>query len=404
MTTPRVIVCQHGARQRYAVPRMLEQAGMLEALYTDSCEFSLLGKIAKTMGPLAKGSLKRLANRKIEDVPKNKIKSTDQPFSSVFFSSLFKKRPLKERFHKEHISLSKNMIKWGVQNADVIYSEHHASLDFLKLAKLKGKYIIVDVYSSPLTESIIDSEKKIIFNTGCDKSIEKSLPADKVLKECCETADVILCPSSWVVSGIHQIYPEYTNKIRICPYGCSIDYRGRVNKPVEGRFFWAGGDWIGKGLHYVAEAADELKKKYPEMEFRAAGITDPKVIKMPRFKNITFLGKLDRKKMEEQFLSADAFVFPTLSEGMSGVVLEAIAAGCPVITTKAAGIDDIEDGKSGLIIPTKDSNALAQAIEKIYFNGMLRDSISKGAITLAGNYTEEAWEQRLLNIMNSINT
>jgi hypothetical protein len=51
---------------------------MLEALYTDSCEYSLLGKIAKIMGPLARGAIKRLKNRKIEGVPKEKIFTSDR--------------------------------------------------------------------------------------------------------------------------------------------------------------------------------------------------------------------------------------------------------------------------------------------------------------------------------------
>lgn len=402
MTNPRVIVCQHGARHRYAIAKILEKADMLEALYTDSCEYSMLGKIANAMRPLAKGSLRRLADRKIQCIPNNKIRSTDLPFWSVFIHCTLKRIPAKERFHKEHTALSRKMIKWGVENADIIYSMHHASLDFLKFAQSKGKRIVVDVYNTPLTTSMIESEKRSLSSSECNAPMGKVLQKDEILAQCCVIADLILCPSNWVVSGVRKVYPEYAHKIRICPYGSSINYNGRINAPDKGRYFWAGREWIRKGLHYLAEAADELKQRYPEMQFRAAGITDPRVTRMERFRNITFLGKLNTEQMQDEYLRADAFVFPTLSEGMAGVVIEALAAGCPVITTKAAGIDAIDNEKNGLLVPTKNGKALVEAIEKLYLNRTFRDTISKATMILAQDYSENAWGQRLVSVITSL--
>ena len=75
MNSPNVIVCQHGSRHRYAIPRMLEEAGALATLYTDSSAESWLGKIAGRKGA-AGGALDRWV---IEGVPSDKVFSSDAP-------------------------------------------------------------------------------------------------------------------------------------------------------------------------------------------------------------------------------------------------------------------------------------------------------------------------------------
>lgn len=394
MNKPRVIVCQHGARHRYAIPKLLEQAGVLKALYTDSCEYTMLGKLAKLCENRIGGKIGKLNPRKIIGVPKEKIFCSD--YSTVRRILSFKNGIYGWR--EAHKALSKKMIRW-YDGCDVFYNMYHENLEFLKFLQDKPAKIISDIYISPLSYRISHEE---CITEGLLSSFELVEFNEELYKKTALLSDILLCPSDFVADGVRELTPEFADKIRICPYGSSIDYCGRVNKPIKGRFFWAGGEWLRKGLHYLAKAADELKQKYPQMEFRAAGITDPQVIKKERFKNISFLGKLNKEQMQEEYLTADAFVFLTLSEGMAGTVIEAIAAGCPVITTKAAGVDAIEHGKNGLIIATKDSRAVVSAIEQLYLDRKHRNNIANETIKLAELYTEESWKKRLSNLVNLV--
>jgi len=54
-------------------------------------------------------------------------------------------------------------------------------------------------------------------------------------------------------------------------------------------------------------------------------------------RSLSFLGRVPRDRIHEEFQTADLFVLPTLAEGSAEVTYEALAAGLPVITTKSAG-------------------------------------------------------------------
>jgi len=397
----KVIVCQHGARRRYAVPRILETAGMLAALYTDSCEHSLLGRMAKAMGPLAKGTLKRLANRRIAGIPQNKIFSTDRPFWLSMLDRTIIQNAESRRYRKHCLHLSNAMMKWYKDvPKSIIYNMYCENLTFVAHAYSRGYPVVIDVYQNPSHHHILASEYKTIlpdydYEAACS-DFKEAWFCD-VAKHC----SILLCPSEWVANAVRGLCPEHAHKIRMCPYGASIDYGGRVNKPIKGRILWAGVEWVRKGLHYLAAAADELKPKYPELDFRVAGVTDPEVMQMPMFKNINFLGKLDKARMQEEFLSVDMFVFPTLSEGMAGVVVEALVAGCPVITTKAAGVDAIEDGISGMLIKPS-AVEVRVAIEQVYLDRELRDNLSEESLKLRSLFTVETRANRLIAIIREL--
>ena len=160
---PRLIVCQHGARRGYAVPRMLEEAGMLEALYTDSCEYSNLGRLAKVVGPLSSGSINRLAGRRIKGVPKGKIFATDVPT----YKCIIKKRGKSKinDYLLSHESMNNQMIRFGTRNADAIYCFEGENLGYIRYAKEQGLKIYLDVCINPLTEKILREERRKYENT-----------------------------------------------------------------------------------------------------------------------------------------------------------------------------------------------------------------------------------------------
>ncbi|HPC93815.1 MAG TPA: glycosyltransferase family 4 protein [Sedimentisphaerales bacterium] len=402
MSRPKVLVCQHGARQRYAIPRMLEEAGMLAALYTDSCAHSPLGRAARLLAPIANGRVHRLLQRRIDGIPREKVFSSDRPFLSDLGSSLLRRRetPL-EGYQRQHRVLSRRMIRWGLQDADIVYAQNAEDYDFLRYAKDAGKTIVMDVNANPLTHRIMAALARDYPGWGLERYESSREMVEAAFKRSAALADVLLCPSEWVAEGVRELTPRQADKIRICPYGSSIDYGGRINNPVPGRILFAGGDAARKGLPVLAEAAERLKAKYPELDFRVAGLVPGGIVERPECRHFNFLGKLSWERMKGEYLAADVFVLPTYSEGLAGVVVEALAAGCPVITTRCAGIE-IASMENGVLIEPGDAHALAEAIETVFRNRPLRNRLADNTRQLATKYSKTAWQRRLVCIVSRI--
>jgi glycosyltransferase involved in cell wall biosynthesis len=82
---------------------------------------------------------------------------------------------------------------------------------------------------------------------------------------------------------------------------------------------------------------------------------------------VKFLGEIPNERMPEYLAMADCFVLPSLKEGFGIVVLEAQAAGVPVIASKVGGILDlIEDQKNGLLVESGNPEQIAAALAKVY--------------------------------------
>lgn len=392
---PRVIVCQHGARRRYAVPRLLEKAGMLEALYTDSSEYSVLGRIAGKVGRAPKGRLRRLLGRTLYGISQEKVFSTDKPFmAGIAFALLRKNEQSIFSNHRKHAILSKAMTKWGLRNANIIYSMYHESLDFLDHAKSCGRKIVVDVFASPLSDRIHNAECIRFPELG--EPVENSAIefSDRLISKALNIADILFCPSQWVIDALQDSSRINKDKIVLLPYGNSIDYGGRTNQPIEGRILFAGNSVLGKGLPYLAEASEMLRSCYPHLDFRIAGSFNEMVRNHALLRNLNFLGPLTRTQLEEEYLAADLFVLPTLSEGLSAAILEAMAAGVPVITTRCSGVA-LQNGQDGIIVPERNGTAISIAIESLLLDREKRKTLARRARERASFYSLENYGKRL---------
>jgi glycosyltransferase involved in cell wall biosynthesis len=72
-----------------------------------------------------------------------------------------------------------------------------------------------------------------------------------------------------------------------------------------------------------------------------------------------FLGFLAKPALAEEMRSASGFVFPSEFETFGCVLMEALACGCPALTTAVGGIPSVADGSRALIVPVGDISAIA---------------------------------------------
>ncbi len=128
-----------------------------------------------------------------------------------------------------------------------------------------------------------------------------------------------------------------------------------------------------KGPEYLLEAMDDVWPDHPEASLVMVGKGDLDVDlrAAARRKNVNgkvkFLGW--RQDIDELMPLFDVLVLPSLNEGMGRVLVEAMAAGKPVVASRVGGIPDlVQDGKTGYLVPPADAKALAGAILKLLNN------------------------------------
>jgi glycosyltransferase involved in cell wall biosynthesis len=104
---------------------------------------------------------------------------------------------------------------------------------------------------------------------------------------------------------------------------------------------------------------------------------------------VRFAGPMALDDLLPRYREYDLFVLPTLpGEGIPRVLLEAMAAGLPVVTTRVAGIPSlIRDGENGLLVDAPSPDAVAAAVERIVASPELRRRLIAGGYATARMHT-----------------
>jgi glycosyltransferase involved in cell wall biosynthesis len=102
--------------------------------------------------------------------------------------------------------------------------------------------------------------------------------------------------------------------------------------------------------------------------------------------NVAFLGWLEPAELHGILKESDIFVLPSWAEGLPNAMIEAMAAGLPVVVTGVGGIPDvIENGVSGLVVRPRSSSELQIALGRMMDDADLRRSLASAAYEIARN-------------------
>lgn len=125
-----------------------------------------------------------------------------------------------------------------------------------------------------------------------------------------------------------------------------------------------------KGHRFLIEAFAKLKPNHPRLHLAIVGsgeLREPYVALAARLglrDSIHLLG--DRQDIPACLACMDLFVLPSLNEGMGRALIEAMAAGLPVVASRVGGVPAIvEDRRTGLLVPAGDAGALASALGEL---------------------------------------
>lgn len=168
--------------------------------------------------------------------------------------------------------------------------------------------------------------------------------------------------------------PELTRKAAIIRMGVPLDAReSRRTPPPPGtdlRLICTGSLIARKGQNFLLEAAAQLKAEGINVHISLAGEGETRAALTAQAQTlgladrVTLLGNVDHDALLKQYAAGryDAFVLPSLHEGISVALIEAMSYGLPAVATDVGGTRELLTEGAGLLIPARDVGALVGAL------------------------------------------
>jgi len=388
------ICSQIGAREHYAIPRVLDRAGKLQRLYTDfwaSTPWRILGKLT------GKASLSTRCHADLDGAPVTAfnlqaLKASRLRFDNTYEGFLqigeafgrsvvrdYEKRSRDEGRETRAVGMQKKALDARRSTLDsglVFFGYDTGFLEPAQWIKARGgKTIVGQMDPARYEVDLVKAEEKR-WPKWAKRSVEVPEAYFKRREAEWAVADLVMVNSEWTKAAlIRQGVAE--DKIVIVPLAYEAPHDMGRGTRDEGygiaeksstfdarrplRVLFLGQVILRKGIQYLIEAARLLEKESIRFDVVGSiGISEMAVVSAPA--NMTFHGPVSRDRTEEFYRSADLFVLPTLSDGFALTQLEAMAHGLPVIATPNCG-EVVSDGMDGLIVPASDANALAEAFQ-----------------------------------------
>lgn len=229
------------------------------------------------------------------------------------------------------------------------------------------------------------------------------------LQTACRNADRVTCLNQAERAFLIESGWAPAERIVAVAHGVQDRFflEARPRRPVRTLLFVA--QWLAiKGTEALRDAFTALARRHAELELLCVGTLAPAADVLAGFPDearsrVTVLPRVDHAKLVEHYRRADVFIFPSNYEGFGVALLEAMAAGLPIVSTSAGVAGDaLEDRQSALIVPARDAAALAGAVETLIADEALRSRLGRGARAAAEAYRETArlreWADALTTI------
>jgi len=155
-----------------------------------------------------------------------------------------------------------------------------------------------------------------------------------------------------------------------------------------------------KGANRVAMAISKLNDKSIKSIFIGKQL-DGTIPYLPVCEGILYCGSLSHNKIPDYLNCADVFVLPTLSEGCSNSIIEALGCGLPVVSSNLPFNDDILNKNNSVLIDPTNIEEIAEAINELKVNTDKRNRLSTGALDTAKNLCIEIRAKNILEFIQS---
>jgi glycosyltransferase involved in cell wall biosynthesis len=165
-----------------------------------------------------------------------------------------------------------------------------------------------------------------------------------------------------------------------------------------------------KGLPVLFQALAGMVSDHPDLKLTLIGDGPDRVLLQGQVNqfglqdHVAFSGYQSQDAVAKALLENDLLVLPSFAEGVPVVLMEAMAAGLPVLTTRIAGVPElVEDGISGILVPPGSVNALADGLRKLLADADLRHRMGQaGRQKVIAEFTASTEAARLATLFAGV--
>lgn len=164
-----------------------------------------------------------------------------------------------------------------------------------------------------------------------------------------------------------------------------------------------------KGLPILLESLAILKVKHPEMVLTVIGDGSERAEleslaqELELSEQVKFVGYKSQAEVREYLEQTDVFVLPSFAEGLPVSLMEAMAAGVPVVTSQIAGVSELVDnGINGYLVPPGDVKSLSEKIDVLLKDPLMRSQFGiQGRAKVEQDFNIDLEVDRLYGVFNA---
>jgi glycosyltransferase involved in cell wall biosynthesis len=339
----------------------------------------------------------RVVSKEISLVLSDKV-----DLKQITFDKRFKKIPYSR--YLNYIITYPQIIKQQSRDNSIAFFPHQELGYLYSFFNFKKSIIIChDIIPYLFPISLVNK----LFFTFAINNLKK---ADYVITDSNNTkrdlCEKFLLPKEKIITlypGINKKFKETSaNKKELFrKYGIPLEYK---------YILYVGSEAKHKNIKRLLQVISKLEKKH-KLFFIKIGNSGNihsrrntnKVIKDLKIKNIKIIDKISEDDIIGFYNSVDLLLYPSLYEGFGLPPLEAMACGCPVITSNTSSLPEVV-GDAGILVDPYDTEAIAIAVEKVLLNKKIREDMIEKGLKQAKKFSWENYCKELLLIFTNLNS
>jgi len=212
-------------------------------------------------------------------------------------------------------------------------------------------------------------------------------------RDAAKRSDLVIAVSEFTKSQVVSLLGVEASRVKVAPHGIRPLAYPRRDEPREKAVLNVGAIQTRKNIARLVEAFESLSAPWKLVLAGSFGYGAEKIRerieRSPARDRISVLGYVEADELATWYSRAAIFAFPSLDEGFGMPVLEAMAAGAPVLTADRSALPEVA-GNAALLVNPEDTDALAANLRRLAADEDLRNELAAKGLGRARAFT---WER-----------